>query len=125
MAEQKPTSVGADWARPVVHWEIVARNPEGLASFYRQLFNWQIGEGAVMQIPAGLGGPEPGPDGHVRAGDHPGVSLYVQVRDLEQTINRVEGLGGKLLRPPFNTPTGTTLSAILDTEGNRIVLAQQ
>ena len=32
-----------DWARPVVHWEIVARDPERQADFYRELFNWEIG----------------------------------------------------------------------------------
>jgi predicted enzyme related to lactoylglutathione lyase len=96
-----------------------------LASFYRQLFNWQIGEGAIMPISAGIGGPEPGPAGHLRGGDHPGVSLYIQVRNLEESTKRVEGLGGKLLRPPFETPTGTTLSVILDPEGNRVILVQQ
>src|SRR5215469_4825051 len=101
MTEVKTTEIDGDWPRPEVHWEIVAREPEELAHFYRQLFNWQIGEGAVMPIPAGLGGLEPGPAGRLRAGDYPGVSLYVQVRDLEKSLQRVEGLGGKLLRAPF------------------------
>jgi uncharacterized protein len=115
----------ADWPRPVVHWEIVARNPEGLATFYRQLFHWQIGEGGVMQVAPGLGGPEPGPAGHLRAGDRPGISLYVQVRNLEESLGLAETLGGRLLRAPFDAPTGTTLAIILDPEGNRLVLVQQ
>jgi len=60
--------MAGDWAGPLVHWEIVARDPERQAAFYPMLFHWQIGEGAVMQIRAGLGGPEPGPAGHIRAG---------------------------------------------------------
>jgi predicted enzyme related to lactoylglutathione lyase len=117
--------VTADWPRPVVHWEIVARDVERQAQFYRELFNWEIGEGVVMQIAPGLGGPEPGPAGHFRAGEHVGVSLYVQVRDLSDTLALAEQLGGKMLREPFAAPTGVTFGVILDPEGNRLVLVQQ
>ena len=58
-----------DWARPVVHWEIEARDPERQRAFYADLFNWKIGEGFIMEIPAGIGGPEPGPSGHIRGGE--------------------------------------------------------
>jgi predicted enzyme related to lactoylglutathione lyase len=78
-----------------------------------------------MQVAPGLGGPEPGPAGHLRAGDHLGTSLYVQVCNLEESIRLAETLGGKLLRAPFDAPTGTTLAIILDPEGNRVVLVQQ
>ena len=50
-----------DWARPVVHWEIEAVDPERQRVFYADLFNWQIGDGFIMEIPPGIGGPEPGP----------------------------------------------------------------
>jgi uncharacterized protein len=118
-------TVSQDWPRPVVHWELVASDPARLATFYRELFNWQIGEGAVMQISAGLGGPEPGPAGHLRSGDHPGVSLFVQVRNIAESLTRAEALGGRRLREPYATPTGITLASILDPEGNRVVLVQQ
>ena len=61
-----------DRARPVVHWEIGARDPERLRAFYGQLFGWTIGDGPIMAIPAGVGGPEPGPAGHIRASDRGG-----------------------------------------------------
>ncbi len=114
-----------DWARPVVHWELVARDAERLADFYRRLFNWEIGDGPVMQIGAGLGGPEPGPAGHLRHGEHPGLSLYVQVLDVHDSLKLAEALGGTVVREPFATANGITLAAILDPEGNRVVLVQQ
>src|SRR5438552_3171071 len=49
-----------DWARPVVHWEIEALDAARLKVFYGELFNWTVGDGPIMTIPAGLGGPEPG-----------------------------------------------------------------
>jgi predicted enzyme related to lactoylglutathione lyase len=117
--------VSGDWARPVVHWEIVARDPAQQAAFYRALFNWEAGDGPVMQIPPGLGGPEPGPGGHIRKGDHPAVILYVQVRDLDATLARARQLGGAVVREPFDVPGGPTLAAVTDPEGNRLGLVQQ
>ena len=118
-------AVAEDWARPVVHWEIVARDPERQAAFYRELFNWDIAAGPIMQIPAGLGGPEPGPGGHIRRGDDPAVLLYVQVRDLRASLVRAGQLGGTVVTEPFDVPNGPTIAAINDPEGNALGLVQQ
>jgi predicted enzyme related to lactoylglutathione lyase len=117
--------MGDDWARPVVHWEIEARDPERQRAFYAALFNWEIGDGPFMQIPAGIGGPEAGPAGHLRAGDRSGVTLYVQVRDLRSSLGRTSELGGTVLTEPFDVPGGPTLAAISDPEGNPVMLVQQ
>lgn len=114
-----------DWARPVVHWDIRARDPELLREFYGRLFNWEIGDGPIMQIPAGIGGPEPGPAGHLQQGDRPGVTLYIQVRDLRASLTRAAELGGTILIEPFDVPGGPTLAGIADPEGNPVMLVQQ
>jgi len=117
--------VGDDWARPVVHWEIVARDPQRQAAFYRDLFNWEVGDGPIAMIQPGLGGPEPGPAGHIRQGETSGVALYVQVRDLRSSLNRTAELGGRVLAEPFDIPNGPTLATVEDPEGNPLVLVQQ
>lgn len=117
--------MSTDWARPVVHWEIEARDPERQRAFYRDLFNWEIGDGPIMGIPAGLGGPQPGPAGHIRQGDAAGVRLYVQVRDLRASLARAEELGGRVVMEPFDIPGGPTLASISDPEGTPLVLVQQ
>jgi predicted enzyme related to lactoylglutathione lyase len=114
-----------DWARPVVHWEIEALDPERLRAFYGELFNWKIGDGPIMDIAPGIGGPEPGPAGHLRQSDRSGVSLYVQVRDLKATLARTPGLGGTVSFEPFDVPGGPTLAGIKDPEGNPVMLVQQ
>src|ERR1700735_4708000 len=81
-------AMNSDWARPIVHWSITALDPERQRAFYAELFNWEIGDGPFMQVAAGVGGPEPGPAGHIQAGATPGTSLYVQVADLRTTIDR-------------------------------------
>jgi uncharacterized protein len=117
--------MGEDWGRPVVHFEIEALDAERLRAFYSDLFNWEIGEGPIMQFAAGIGGPEPGPAGHIRQGDRSGVSLYVQVRELRASLVRAAEAGGTVVLEPFDVPGGPTLAAIKDPEGNPVMLVQQ
>lgn len=115
----------SDWARPVVHWAIVARDPDAQRAFYAALFNWQIGEGPVMTVDPGIGGPEPGPGGHIQAGETPAVSLYVQVRDINASLAKAVELGGEKKSDPFDVPGGPTIAFIADPEGNPLALVQQ
>jgi predicted enzyme related to lactoylglutathione lyase len=108
-----------------VHWEIEARDPALLGEFYGRLFHWRIGEGPVMWIEAGIGGPEPGPAGHLRQGETSRVTLYVQVRDLAASLEEAVTLGGTALTEPFDLPGGPTMAGISDPEGNPIMLVQQ
>ncbi len=118
----------ADWARPVVHWELHARDPQILRAFYSALFHWDIADGFIMGVPAGLGGPEPGPNGHIIAageGMPTGFGLFVQVLDIPSSLTRAVELGGSIAGAPFDVPGGPTICTILDPEGNRITLVQQ
>ena len=120
MPDQRP-----DWPRPVVHFEIEARDPAVIKAFYAELFTWDIGEGFIMNIPAGLGGPEPGPAGHIRQSERSGVTLYVQVRDLRESLDRAVELGGAITLEPMDLPGGPTIAGITDPEGNPVSLVQQ
>ena len=119
------TDESPDWARPIVHFEIQARDPEVQRAFYSELFNWPIGDGPIMNVPSGLGGPEPGPAGHMRQSDRSGFALYVQVRELGESLARVPELGGTVISSAFDVPGGPTIAAIEDPEGNPLVLVQQ
>ena len=114
-----------DWARPVVHWEIEAKDPQRQRAFYAALFNWDIEPDGIMNIAAGIGGPEPGPAGHIRGSDRSGVTLYVQVRDLTETLAKAGELGGTVVLERLQIPGGATLAAITDPEGNPVTLVQQ
>ncbi len=117
--------MGKDWARPVVHFEITAQDPDRIRRFYAELFSWNVGEGPLMNIPAGLGGPEPGPAGHIRQSDRSGVTLYIQVRDLRESLDHAVALGGAITLEPLDVPGGPTIAGITDPEGNPVTLVQQ
>ena len=114
-----------DWARPVVYFEIQARDADALSVFYRELFNWDIGDGFIKQIPTGIGGPENGIGGHMRTGDKPGVTLFIQVKDLKASRLQAVELGGKVTSDRFDIPGGASIAGIEDPEGNSITLVQQ
>ena len=114
-----------DWPRPLVHFEIEAIDAERQATFYRELFNWTIGDGDIKTIPAGIGGPEPGPNGQIRQGQQSRVTLYIQVLDIPSSLAKAQELGGSVIFDHFQVEGGATLAAIADPEGNPVMLVQQ
>ena len=114
-----------DWARPVVAWDIRAKDPELIRAFYTELFNWDIGDGPIMKVSAGIGGPEPGPGGYIIKSEAGGVTLYVQVQDLRASLDKAVTLGGTVTLEPLDVPGGPTVAGIADPEGNAVVLVQQ
>ena len=70
-----------DWSRPVVHWEIQAKDADRMSAFYSAMFNWSVGDGRVRDISAGIGAPET-ITGHIRPSGRSGVVLYIQVLKL-------------------------------------------
>lgn len=116
-----------DWERPVVFFEIRAKDAKVMRAFYRELFNWKIEENDfVARIPPGVGPPVEGVGGIILPNAaSPGVSIYVQVRDLGTALAKAEQLGGKKTADPFDVPNGPTIAQIADPEGNLVGLIQQ
>jgi predicted enzyme related to lactoylglutathione lyase len=88
------------------------------------MFNWQIGDGPIMEIQPGIGAPEV-LSGHIFPAEKSGITLYIQVLDLRTSMEQAKGPGGAVLSEPFDVPGGPTVAGISDPEGNRIVLVQQ
>ena len=114
-----------DWARPIVYFSIEAVDAERQRAFYAELFNWDIAEGPFMRIPAGVGSPENGIGGHINAGPNPHVTVYVQVRRMEESLEKAVALGGAVVSPPFQIPGGAMIATITDPEGNTVGIVQQ
>ena len=114
--------------RPVVRFEIRAKDQKRLHDFYAALFGWAIDADNPMglsNIAPGIGGPEEGVGGHIRTADVPGVSIFVQVLDPIETLRKAEEMGGKATMQPFDVPGGPTIAQIADPEGNLVGLVKQ
>lgn len=116
----------SDWSRPVVAFEIRGRDNKRLQDFYRELFNWKIDEAnGIGRSHPGVGPPVEGVGGIFLQGDTPGVSIYIQVANLRESLEKAERLGGKKVLDPVDIPGGPTIARIQDPEGNFIGLCQQ
>ena len=113
--------------RPVVHFEIRAKDRERLQEFYATLFGWNIDSSpmGLSNIPPGIGGPGEGIGGHIRSAEAPGVSIFVQVVDLVETLRKAEEMGGKATMQPLDIPSRPTIAQIADPEGNLVGLVKQ
>jgi uncharacterized protein len=123
--------------QPVVHFEIIGKDPAKLRSYYGGLFGWEFDTNspvaeAVSQsgnygfvnrnsapdgsgIPGGVGG---------GAGYESHTIFYIGVPDVEAALRKAESLGGKRQLGPVAKPGGgLTVAHFTDPEGNLVGLA--
>jgi predicted enzyme related to lactoylglutathione lyase len=108
----------------LVAWnELVTSDPERAGAFYARVFGWTVeridldrtpywifrrhGEDVAGMIEAPAS-PEP---------DAASWMLYFHVADADASAERVEGLGGAVLIPPFDVPTVGRCALIADPAG--------
>jgi predicted enzyme related to lactoylglutathione lyase len=113
----------------VTHFEIYAEDPTKLADFYKELFGWEIDKAPGIDYfrinsgPSENGGiqggllhrPIPGPRSWVH---------YVSVDSLDEMVERVQSLGGKLVRPKAAVPKIAWYAVVEDPEGNIFAMWQ-
>lgn len=114
--------------QPVVHFEILGRDPVALASFYREMFGWRadpandlnygtiarednLGDGGVG-IGGGIGRSPGDPAGH--------VTVYVAVPDVGEALTRAEAMGGMRVMGPASPAEGVEIGLFADPKGHVI-----
>ncbi len=122
--------------QPVVHFEIIGKDPARLREYFGELFGWEFDvpspvSGAVSDpaqygfvnrmalpdgtgIPGGVGG-GPGYEGH--------AVFYIAVPDVEAALRKAEDLGGKRRMGPEQAPSGLVVGHFTDPEGNLVGVA--
>ncbi|MFF2846750.1 VOC family protein [Streptomyces sp. NPDC058001] len=119
--------------QPVVHFEIIGRDPAKLRGYYGELFGWEfaIGDAATEAVS------EPGNygfvDGKTTGGINGGVAggegyegsvlFYVGVDNVEAALEKAESLGGKRRMGPHGTPGVLVVGRFTDPEGHLIGVA--
>ena len=109
-------------ANPVVHFEIGCRNSAEATKFYAGLFGWEhqpMGPAVMIQT-----GSQQGIQGHMTTLGHEPFHytiFYVQVENIEESLAKAESLGGKILVPKVDIPTGA-FAWFADPDGNTVGL---
>ena len=111
--------------QPVVHFEIMGKDHDKTVEFYKSLFDWEtekwgefpytvVKSAAENAIGGGLGG--------TQEGQHPMVTFYVQVDDVQAYLDKAESGGGKTLLPPTPIYGVGTSALFTDPDGNIVGL---
>jgi predicted enzyme related to lactoylglutathione lyase len=107
---------------PVVHFEIGCRDTEKAKKFYGPLFGWEFqsyGPAAMVNPTA------PGIGGHINSLGHEPhhyVTFYVQVDNIQATLDHIAKLGGKTVVPPQEVPGMGHFAWFSDPDGNVVGL---
>jgi uncharacterized protein len=122
--------------QPVVHFEVIGKDPSLLRKYFSELFDWKfdVPSPVVAEVSApeeygfldlitaddgtgirgGIGG-GPGYENH--------VVIYVGVPDVETALKRSEELGGTRVMGPVVSPNGLVVGHFKDPEGNLVGVA--
>ena len=122
--------------QPVVHFEIIGKDPAKLRDYFGELFGWEFDLPSPVSeavsdpasygfinrmttsdgtgIPGGVGG---------GAGYETHAVFYVAVPDVEAALAKAESLGGKRLMGPERAPSGLVVGHFTDPEGNLVGVA--
>jgi predicted enzyme related to lactoylglutathione lyase len=123
---------------PVVHFEIPYENPQRMAKFYHDAFDWQTralgAESGNYVLATTTESDDVGPKqpGAINGGffpkrkdwpqQHP--SVVIAVNDIRQSMQKVVRAGGKVLGEPMEIPNIGQYVSFDDSEGNRVAMLQ-
>ena len=106
-------------SNPVVQWQIISKEPDKVAAFYRGLFGWTISannaigyrevKGEVGGMPGGIW-PAPPEAPNM-------VQLFIAVDDVTRSAASAVELGAKVIVPPTVLPDGDAMAVLLDPTG--------
>ncbi len=106
---------------PVTHWQIVCKDPDGAAGFYKELFGWNVdtdnGLNYRMVDTASDGKGVPGGIWPIPPEGQPLVQLFVEVDDVDAAAQKATELGAAVVMPRQVLPDGDEMAIIHDSFG--------
>lgn len=114
-------------AAKVVHFEVIGKDGEKLKNFFAELFDWEIDSnnplnyGLVKAEEGSIGG---GIGPITQEGETGHATFYVEVENVQESLNKVVQLGGSIVVPETVIPEMVTFGMFKDPEGNLIGLVK-
>ena len=112
---------------PVVHWEMMSKNPDKIVDFYKKIFDWKI----VPHPEIGYNIAETGGQGGINGGifkpDREGpwpamLTMYILVDDLAPYRKKIAAAGGKIHVEEQEVPNMGWLTLFTDPDGRMMGL---
>ena len=114
-------------ANPVVHWELMSKDPARIAGFYEKAFGWSVQHMPELNYRVVDTGTKEGINGGIvkpeREGPWPGnMVFYIAVDDLAAYRKKVIAAGGKVHVEEQKVPGMGKFSLFTDPEGRMMGL---
>ena len=108
-------------ANPVMHWQILTKQPKKLEEFYSALFGWKVSGNNALGYRQVETSSEEGINGglwpiHEKEG-HSMVQLFIRVDDVKAHAKKAESLGAQIVIPPQTLPGGDEMAVAVDPDG--------
>jgi len=113
-------------ANHLCHFELMTSDPEKCRAFYGAVFAWQFDDKTMPGYTLVQTGTDPA-GGVFKKPDEalPScINVYFQVPDIDATIRKATGLGGKVLVPKTEIPNTGHFAMFTDPEGIAIGIMQ-
>ena len=112
---------------PVVHWELMSKEPAKVADFYAKIFGWKVNHFPEINYRIVETGAKEGINGGIvkpdREGPWPGKMLfYILVDDLAKYRKMIVAAGGKIHVEEEKVPRMGKFSLFTDPEGRMMGL---
>jgi predicted enzyme related to lactoylglutathione lyase len=106
---------------PVMHFIINVYKAKHARTFYQRLFGWKISPVDKKMAYAGIRKTGTGGiSGGIAGTNSRGVTMYVGVKNVAETLKKVKKVGGKVTRKPVTIPGMGTIGWFRDPAGNEI-----
>jgi len=106
---------------PVMHWQILTKQPKKLEEFYSSLFGWKIsGDNPLGYLQVDTACTEGIDGGFWPISENEGhsmVQIFVRVDDVKAHAKKAEALGARVVIPPQTLPGGDEMAVVVDPDG--------
>jgi len=114
---------------PVCYWELASNDAEKSIKFLKEVFDWGVEydkKTGIYEIPAGdaSNGFTGGGVFTLRKAKLPFLTIYVRVDDIDAKAAKIEKLGGYIVEPPFDLPSGSRICLFNEPSGVTFAMIQ-
>ena len=113
--------------QPVVHFELLSKDPAKLSAFYEKIFGWTVAHRPELNYRILETGAGAGINGGIVKPDRPepwpgNTTVYIAVDDLAAYRKRILAAGGKILIEEQEVPGMGSFTLFADPEGRMMGL---
>jgi predicted enzyme related to lactoylglutathione lyase len=112
----------------VVRWQIVAKDPEAVTKFYSSVFGWTVNRDNSLGYREVKSANGKGIDGGIWPSPPEGhnlVQLFIEVDDVDATIEKASARGATVIVPRSALPDGDVMAILADPAGLSFGLVQK